>query len=264
MRSFTEEMCRTHHVKHYVAQNGVLAFSGAIDADRAMEIAARDFGALPAGTLTRGESPVHTQKKPRLRIVENVSSQTELRVCLRAMGENAPERPAIEMLMRLVDDGMSTRLYHRVCDDKGLCYDVSAGYDGYEDDGVIDFAAGVQHQRVAVVTKEILAMLEEIAEKGPEDEELAKAKRRHAWDLTALVDSAEDVAGFYAGGLLFDRFEDVDQRRESLARVTKDDVRDVARQIARPERLNVVAVGLLENGEDRKLTEVVKGWKGVG
>ena len=38
--------------------------------------------------------------------------------------------------MRLVDDGMSTRLYHRVCDDKGLCYDVSAGYDGYEDDGV--------------------------------------------------------------------------------------------------------------------------------
>ncbi|MGO8998458.1 MAG: M16 family metallopeptidase [Polyangiaceae bacterium] len=264
VRSFTEEMCRTHHVKHYVAQNGVLAFSGAIDADRAMEIAARDFGALPAGTLTRGESPVHTQKKPRLRIVENVSSQTELRVCLRAMGENAPERPAIEMLMRLVDDGMSTRLYHRVCDDKGLCYDVSAGYDGYEDDGVIDFAAGVQHQRVAVVTKEILAMLEEIAEKGPEDEELAKAKRRHAWDLTALVDSAEDVAGFYAGGLLFDRFEDVDQRRESLARVTKDDVRDVARQIARPERLNVVAVGLLENGEDRKLTEVVKGWKGVG
>ena len=46
--------------------------------------------------------------------------------------------------------------------------------------------------------------------------------------------------------------------------MTKDDVRDVARQIARPERLNVVAVGLLENGEDRKLTEVVKGWKGVG
>ena len=207
---------------------------------------------------------MHTQKKPRLRIVENVSSQTELRVCLRAMGENAPERAAVEMLMRLIDDGMSTRLYHRICDDKGLCYDVSAGYDGYEDDGVIDFAAGVQHARVAVVTAEILAMLEELAEQGPGDEELLKAKRRHAWDLAALADSAEDAAGFFAGGLLFDRFESVDQRKASLARVTKDDVREVARQIARPERLNVVAVGLLENGEDKKLTDVVKGWKGVG
>ncbi len=264
VRSFTDAMCRAHHVKHYVAQNGVLAFSGNIDHDRAMALAARDFGALPAGPLTRGASPVHTQKKPRLRIVENVSSQTELRVCLRALGESAPERAAIEMLMRLVDDGMSTRLYHRVCDDKGLCYDVSAGYDGYEDDGVIDFAAGVQHARVAVVTREILAMMEELAEKGPDDEELAKAKRRHAWDLTAMADSAEDAAGFFAGGLLFDRFEDADQRRASMAKLTKEDVRDVARILARPERLNVVAVGLLENGEDRKLTDVVKGWKGVG
>jgi predicted Zn-dependent peptidase len=264
VRSFTEEMCRTHHELHYVAENGVLAFAGAIEPERAFAIAARDFGALRSGAVTRGETPVHAQKKARLRIVENVSSQTELRVCLRAMGESAPERPAIEMLMRLVDDGMSTRLYHRVCDDKGLCYDVSAGYDGYEDDGVIDFAAGVQHSRVSVVTKEILGVLEEIAESGPGDEELAKAKRRHAWDLKALADSAEDTAGFYAGGLLFDRFEDVEQRRASLARVTKEDVRNVARQIAKPERLNVVAVGLLEDGEDKRLTEVVKGWRGVG
>ena len=107
-------------------------------------------------------------------------------------------------------------------------------------------------------------MFEELAASGPGDEELAKAKRRHAWDLAALADSAEEAAGFFAGGLLFDRFEDVDARRASLARVTREDVRDVARQIAQPERLNVVAVGLLENGEDRRLTEVVKGWKGAG
>jgi predicted Zn-dependent peptidase len=263
VRSFTNDMCREHHAKHYVAANGVLAFAGAIDAESAMALAARDFGALPTGTVTRGAAPVHTQKKPRLRIIENVSSQTELRVCLRALGEGAPERPAIEMLMRLVDDGMSTRLYHRVCDDKGLCYDVSAGYDGYEDDGVIDFAAGVQHPRAALVTREILTLLEEIAEKGPEEDELAKAKRRHAWDLTAMADSAEDAAGFFAGGYLFDRFEDADQRRASLAKVTREDVRDVARKLARPERLNVIAVGLLENDEDKRLADVVKGWKGV-
>ncbi len=218
VRSFTDAMCRAHHEKHYVAENGVLVFAGAVDPERAFEIAARDFGGLPSGAVTRADAPVHTQKKPRLRIVENASSQTELRVCLRAMGESTKERPAIEMLMRLIDDGMSTRLYHRICDDKGLCYDVSAGYDGYEDDGILDFAAGVLHSRASVVTREILGVLEELAEKGPDDEELAKAKRRHAWDLRGLADSAEDAAGFYAGGLLFDRFEDVEQRRDSLAR----------------------------------------------
>jgi predicted Zn-dependent peptidase len=263
VRSFTDAMCRAHHAAHYVAENAVLAFSGNVTIERAMELAGRDFAALPGGSVTRGEVPVHAQKKPRLRILENVSSQTELRICLRALGESDPQRPALEMLMRLIDDGMSTRLYHRICDDKGLCYDVSAGYDGYEDDGLVDFAAGVQHSRAAQVTGEILALMEEIAETGPSDDELAKAQRRHAWDLATFVDSAEDAAGFLAGGLLFERFETLEERRESLARVTREDIRQVARRIAQPDRLSVVAVGLLENGEDRRLTEVVKGWRGA-
>jgi predicted Zn-dependent peptidase len=263
VRSFTDEMLRAHHAKHYVASNGVLAFSGAIDGDRALELAERDFGALPTGTVTRGTPPAHGQKKPRLRMLENLSSQTELRLCLRAMGESAKERPAIEVLMRLIDDGMSTRLYHRICDDKGLCYDVSAGYDGYEDDGIIDFAAGVLHSRASQVTSEILAMLVELAQRGPTDEEMAKAKRRHAWDLRAMLDSAEETAGFFAGGLIFDRFETIDERRETLAAVTSEQIREVASRIAQPDRLNVVAVGLLENGEDKRLTDVVKGWRGA-
>jgi predicted Zn-dependent peptidase len=263
VRSFTDAMCRTHHARHYVAANAVLAYAGAIDADRAMELAARDFAALPAGDVTRGATPTHAQKKPRLQIVDNVSSQTELRVCLRALGESAPERPIVEMLLRLIDDGMSTRLYHRICDDKGLCYDVSAGYDGYEDDGVVDFAAGVQHARASLVTREILGMMEELATSGPTEDELAKAKRRHAWDLDAMADSAEDAAGFLAGGLLFDRFETVEERRERLASVTTAQIREVAQRLAQPDRLNVVAVGLLENGEDKRLADVVKGWRGV-
>ncbi len=75
-------------------------------------------------------------------------------------------RPAMDMLMRVLDDGMSTRLYHRICDNKGLCYDVSASYDGYDDDGILDFAAGVQHARAAVVTTEITGLLADLARTG--------------------------------------------------------------------------------------------------
>jgi predicted Zn-dependent peptidase len=263
VRSFDEPMLFAHHAKHYNAANSVLAFSGAIDAARVLDQAARDFEGLARGTFVPIAPPGHTQKKARLRILENVSSQTELRVCLRGVGELAPERPAIDMMMRIIDDGMSTRLYHRICDDKGLCYDVSAGYDGYEDDGVIDFAAGVQHARASVVTREILTLLEELAKDGPTDEELDKARRRHAWDMRAMSDSAEEMAGFYAGGFLFGRPETADERRASLARVTREEIRDAARMLAQPDRLNVVAVGLLENGEDKRLSDVVRGWQGA-
>jgi predicted Zn-dependent peptidase len=263
VRSFDEKMLRAHHRRHYTAQASVLAFSGAVDAERALDLAEKHFGPFPAGAPIVAEAPVHTQKKARLKIVDNQSSQTELRVCLRAVSEKSPDRPATDMLMRIIDDGMSTRLYHRICDAQGLCYDVSAGFDGYEDDGVIDFAAGVQHARTSRVTREILALLEELAHEGPTEEELAKARRRNAWEAEALLDSAEDLAGFYAGGLLFDRFETPMERLAKNARVTAEDVRRMARTLAQPERLNVLAVGILEDGEDKRLADVVKGWTGA-
>ncbi len=263
VRRFDETLLRRWHETHYVAENAVLAFSGAVDEATALRLAQRDFGRLPRGTRTRAEAPRHTQRKPRLQIVENVSSQTELRVCLRAFADADPLRPALDVLMRLVDDGMSTRLYHRLCDAAGLCYDVSAVFDGYEDDGVVDVAAGVQHKRAARVTREILSMFEELARTGPTTEELETARRRIGWDARAMADSAEELGGFFADGLLFERFATVDEHVAELLRVTADDVRAAARALARPERLDVVAVGLLEDGEDERLEDVVKGWTGA-
>jgi predicted Zn-dependent peptidase len=263
VRSFDLPMLRAHHARHYNAANSVLAFSGAVDPDEAMELAEKWFSKLPRGEAVQTAAPVHTQKKPRLDIVENVSSQTELRVCFRAVPESSEHRPAMDMLMRLLDDGMSTRLYHRVCDSKGLCYDVGASFDGYEDDGILDFMAGVQHARTSVVTREILDMVCELAKTGPDDAEVDKAKRRNAWEMQTIFDSPEDLAGFYAGGLLFDRFETPEARLAANQAVTPQRLREMAELLAQPDRLNVLAVGLLEDGEDDRLEAVVKGFKGV-
>jgi predicted Zn-dependent peptidase len=264
VRTFTEGTLRRWHSAHYTAQNSVLVFSGAVDPALALRLARRDFEAgLPRGERVRAAAPPMDQRKPRIEIVENVSSQTELRVCLRAISETHPMRPALDVLMRVIDDGMSTQLYHRLCDARGLCYDVSAGYDPYEDDGVVDVAAGVQHKRAAVVTREILSMFEELARSGPTDDELRKARRRTAWDARSLADSAEEAASFYAGGLLFERVTSPEEHVAELLSVTRDQVRDVARLLSSPDRLNVTAVGLLDGGEDDKLADLVEGWTGA-
>ena len=260
-------MIEAHYRRHYTAGSSVLVYAGA-----ALE-PARASSTWRRGTSDRSRrgkapplvAPVHAQTKPRLLVLPNQSSQTELRVCFRALAEFAPERPALDLLMRIVDDGMSTRLYHRICDDKGLCYDVSAGYDGYEDDGVIDFAAGVQHSRAARVTAEILALMTEASRtRAPRTRRSDKAKARHfPWDVRSLVDSPEDLAGFYGLAALWDRLETPEERRATTVAVTREQIRDVARLVASPTRLNVVAVGLLDREEQKRLTETVKGWTGA-
>ncbi|MCL2725224.1 MAG: insulinase family protein [Polyangiaceae bacterium] len=261
VRSFNHAMLSTHHAQHYTASSSVLAFAGAVDPDEAMTLAEKHFGKLPCGHVLGADAPVHTQDKPRIEIVENVSSQTELRVCFRAVSERSDSRAAMDMLMRVIDDGMSTRLYHRIVDNKGLCYDVGASFDGYEDDGVLDFAAGVRHERSSVVTREILQILVDIAQSGPTESELAKARKRNAWELRAMLDSPEDLASFYACSLLFDRFETPEARVAANAAVTHQELKSLAQMLAQPNRLNVLAVGLLDHGEDHRLEDVVMGFR---
>ncbi len=263
VRSFDLPMLRAHHARHYVARGSVLTFTGAVTVKDAERLARRDFAALSPGAYVPVVPPAHDQTRPRLRIIPNQSSQTDLRVCFRAVGESSPERAPLDVLMRVIDDGMATRLYHRICDDQGLCYDVSAGYDGYEDDGVVDFAAGVQHKRVEKVTREVLALMTELAADGPTDDELAKAKRRHTWDLEAMLDSPEDVGSFVGVAALFGTLETPLERQASLAAVSREDVQRVAQLLADPARLNVVAVGLVEGREARRLEETVMGFTGA-
>ncbi len=230
------------------------------------------YGSHPLGfTITGGEAHVRAFDEPTLRRHHAHHYTTDNAVL--AFSGAVDEAQALRIAERdfgglpragRIRDGMSTRLYHRLCDARGLCYDVSAGYDGYEDDGVVDVAAGVQHKRAALVTREVLAMFEELAREGPTSEELDKARRRIAWDARAIYDSAEETAAFYAGGLLFERPSTPEEHMAQLIRVAGGEVREAAQRLARPERLNVVAVGLLDEGEDTRLEEAVKGWAGAG
>jgi predicted Zn-dependent peptidase len=218
----------------------------------------RHFSAMPRGEQVPVIAPPSGQKRPRFRFVENQSSQTDLRVAFRGVSERDPREPAVEMLLRILDDGMSTRLYERICDRLGLCYDVSGMFEAYEDDGVVDIAAGVQHDRSSVVVREIFALLRELADEGPKEEELAKARDRHLWSIDALLDDPEATTGFYGVAALADIARTPQARHEELARITAADVREVARAIFRPERLSVVAVGLLKSSEEAKLERAVR------
>jgi predicted Zn-dependent peptidase len=258
---FDDAMLRAHHAKHYTAENAVLCVAGRIgDPDACARSIEKAFGALPRGARVPIVAAPPKQDRPRVRVVENTSSQTDVRIAFRAPAETDPLEPAAEMLLRVLDDGMSTRLYERICDRLGLCYDVSGMFETYEDDGVIDFAAGAQHARTTTVVKEIFKLLREVAEDGPTEEELQKALDRHEWSVEAMQDDPDALAGFYGLAALAQIARTPVARHEELTRVSRADIRDLAARILRPENLTVVAVGLLSEAEERRLEKTVRAY----
>lgn len=259
LERMTVEQLRDHHRRHYTARNMVVTVAGPVDPSAVAADVARVLGGLVPGEIPTSPPPPPATG-PLFRFTRHSASQTELRVTFRAPSEHDALEAATDMLLRVIDDGMSTRLYHRICDELGLCYDVSAAYEAYADSGLFDVAASSEHARAPEVLSEILSLLETLAEHGPTSAELDKAKARARWQLTEMRDDPAETASFFGLGYLTGVLRTPEERLESLLAVEREDARRAAETVFRPENLVVVAVGAAKKQARAALERRVAGF----
>jgi predicted Zn-dependent peptidase len=258
LERFDQAALHAHHQAHYTSDNCILCVAGPIDPEAVAKQVERAFSGLSRGALPESSAPPE-QAETRFSYVRHKTSQTALRLGFRAPKEGEPLEAACDMLLRILDDGLSTRLYHRICDAQGLCYDASASYEVYQHAGFVEFAADATHERCAQVAREILALAEELKQAPPTKEELEKARRRFRWQLDVLLDEPEAAAEFFGLSELSREPETPAQRLERMFAVTGEDIQRAAEYVFDRRRLSAVAVGLLNKRQERELAALVMG-----
>jgi len=199
---------------------------------------------LPNGHEPIAEAPA-AQTGLRFSHIKYTGSQAAVRVGFRAPGEHDPDEPATELLLRVLDDGMATRLYERLCDERGLCYDVSASYEAYADAGLFDIAADAAPERAEEVLSEIFGVLRALRDEGPSQSELDKAKKRFAWQLAEQDDDPAALSSFYGLGELTGVARTPAERLALLDGTSRQDVQRAAARLFSRDALNVLVVGPL-------------------
>ncbi|MCC6664139.1 MAG: insulinase family protein [Polyangiaceae bacterium] len=245
-----------YHQALYVGDNTVLCVAGPVDPEHVHAAIARHFQSVAAGRAP-STPPLAAQREPRFRYIDHAGSQTELRVAFRAPPDLHPLEPATDILLRVLDDGMSTRLYHRICDEKGLCYDVSAGYEAYASGGIFDLAAEATHERAEELLAELFTLVGDLRDHGPTDAELDKVRARLGWHFEAMLDDPGELASFMASGILTAVAPRLGERRTQLLSVSKADVRRAAEHIFTPAGMSVLVVGSLRKKERKALERAV-------
>jgi predicted Zn-dependent peptidase len=166
---------------------------------------------------------------------------------------NDPRYLTLELLIRVIDDGMSTRLHRRICEELGLAYEVFATIEPYDEAGVIDVGAAVEHSKVPVFTRAALGLLDELRDKPVGKQELDKAKRRYQWQLEAILDDANAMCAHYGQRALLGQDGHIGALREQIASVTATELRAVAREVLCREGLHVVTVGMIDRAQRKSL-----------
>ncbi len=255
VRRFKTEDVRRHFGRFYGGRNLVVCVAGRVRRGPVLRAARRAFAQVAPGRKAVPRPPRISLAGPRFRTSWNDSSQTQVQMLFYALPEWDRDYAAMVALLRVLDDGMSTRLHYRICDQKGLAYSVSAALEPLFDTTLLEVDAACAHAKLPELVREVLSILDELRTSPASDAELAKAKRRYRGDLEAGYDDIDGLCGWFGGTELFFRPDTHVERMRRMDKVTVGDLRRVARRVLRRERLTAVALGALERSQAREVRQ---------
>ncbi len=229
VRKLTRAAVAHHYAEAYRGPAAVIAMVGPIgDPQAAIARVSEAFAALPAGgNIPRDTSTGAPSSGAAIRYRRNEGTgQTEVAFGVSTFPASHPLFPAVELGIRLLDDGLSSRLPRRLIDELGLVYDVEAFASAYREHTICEVRATTRHRRVTRVVDELLAVLETLASEPPPADELARVQKRVLWEHQALLDNPPSLAIWLSAAARRGQVADPRARCERLLAVSPEGVRE--------------------------------------
>ncbi len=258
LAGFDREALLAWHRAHYVAESAVLAVAGAFDEIAVLAAATRACSGIARGTVIVPPPFVHTPPGPAFHYVDSIGAQTDVRIAFASMGEKDPRHAALSLLSRVVDDGMSARVFRTIVEDRGLAYEAFGDLASYEDTGLYVLGASTAPESAVAVTEALLDIVLALRDGEITEGEIEKAKTRAHFGVRAANDDPGALADLAATGLIFGVDTELATLAAEIDRVTIEDLRAAAREVFHERSLHVVAVGSLSEAEEAALSNVVR------
>jgi predicted Zn-dependent peptidase len=229
---------------HYIAENTVVAVAGDIDPTYVRERIGEYLGHIREGERSHREKTREAQSKPALLVYPKDVEQAYTQLSIRSFDRYDDRRYPLALMSTILGGGLSSRLFHEIREKRGLAYYVYASNTLYTDTGYFEVGVGANRDKADDAVQVILQELAKVRDEGVTDEELERVKDRAEGSMALALEKSEGVANSYSESLLFhDEILTPESQLAKIKEVTKDQIKQVAADILRPERLNLAVIG---------------------
>ena len=227
----------------YVPSNAVVSVAGNVTHEEVVESFHRYLGNWTTGTPLDWYPAINDQTAPRVRTEYRKSEQAHICLGLQGLSIDDPNRYACDMLSTIFGEGMSSRLFLELREERGLVYEANSGNSHYRDTGSFEIYAAVDPKNATIAIETILVELEKLKSGIPESE-LTKSKEFAKGRLLLRMEDTRSVA-LWLGSQALMRKEmlTVDEVVERIDGITTDDLHQMAKELIVPEHMNMAVVG---------------------
>lgn len=237
----TREDVLRYYKSRYVPNNLTFVVTGDVDAEKIHD----ELGKLFEGQPRKALEPVYISSEPlqlgrRDAHQEFPTELTRLSLAWRIPGLTDPDTPALDLLGQILGSGRSSLLNTDIRERKQLAHGISAGMLSMQNEGIFVIQATADPDKREAVEREALRVLEDVKSKGVSEAELDRARRGLLSSQLHALTTARGVASDLGSNWLLARNLNFSKTYlEAIGRVTAGDVKRVAGEYLRADRLSV-------------------------
>jgi predicted Zn-dependent peptidase len=224
--------------REFCSDRMILTVAGACDHDDVVSMAA---AALPerrsSGPVTR---PTPMVRRDTRLVHRRPCEQGQLLMGWEGLANGSEDRHALAVLVQALGGGMSSRLFQRVREDRGLAYSVYAGSAGFEDSGSIVAGVATAPGRLPEAEEIVRREIADVRDRGLDADELATA----IGFLSGSIELAAEDTGSRMVGAALGQLErgdpgSIDDELAAIAAVSADEVSGVAARLLHDDPVTV-------------------------
>ena len=155
---------------------------------------------------------------------------------------------------------MSSRLFQRVREDRGLAYEIGSQVKRFRDAGVFSVSAGVEHKKLVSCLRVVLEELSRVRREAVTPKEFEQAVEYLTGQvLFSLEDTVEHMCWIGESEMLLGRIEPAEKILSQIAQVRRADLQQVARSILRTDHRSLAVIGPMADRAQRRIAGILEG-----
>jgi predicted Zn-dependent peptidase len=239
---------KAYRNKFYTSSATTVIVAGNFDEQKVLQSVKDIFSAMPKLEKGIKEKVKEVQTKPEISLFKKETDQTHMILGVRTFCTYDKRDKIMNILVGVLNAGMSSRLFKKLRDEMGVCYYVSASQDALTDHGLFTVSAGVDNKRVKEVITVILGELNKLKTELVTETELQKVKQNLVGTMYLGLESSDSLAKFYGGQeIMNEKIKTPEEIKVEIEAVTAEEVRSLAQEIFVDKGLNLAIVGRFED-----------------
>lgn len=241
--SVDKKAIQAYMAQHYTPANSVVAIAGNFEDDRLMDAINKYFGSWRIGGLRSSE-----YEKPRFgaskRLREKETEQVH--ICLGFNGIEHGDENLYPLLAinNVFGGGMSSRLFQKIREEKGLVYSIYTYPSSYQYAGLYTIYAGMKPEHMDSVISLIVKEVRNLVKEGISLEDLQKSKEQLKGSyILGLESTSSRMNSIGKSELLLDRINTPEEILEKVDAITPESIQQVIEHVFTLEQVGFTAVG---------------------